>query len=75
MEFAYQNQPSKLAPKKIKYGTTPGGNLWKAQDAALRQLEEDAKKQRELESKKEKEGSRKRGFSTTRCQRTRTLSL
>ncbi|OBA16960.1 zf-C2HC5-domain-containing protein [Metschnikowia bicuspidata var. bicuspidata NRRL YB-4993] len=52
---AVQNQPSKLAPKKIKYGTTPGGNLWKAQDAALKQLEEDAKKQRELEAKEEKE--------------------
>ncbi|QBM88063.1 zinc finger motif-containing protein, C2HC5-type [Metschnikowia aff. pulcherrima] len=49
-----QSQPLKLAPKKIKYGTTPGGNLWKAQDEALRQLEENAKKQRELDAEETK---------------------
>lgn len=49
-----QSQPSKLAPKKIKYGTTPGGNLWKAQDEALKQLEENAKKQREQQAEEAK---------------------
>ncbi|GEQ70262.1 hypothetical protein JCM33374_g3938 [Metschnikowia sp. JCM 33374] len=49
-----QSQPSKLTTKKIKYGTTPGGNLWKAQDEALKQLEENAKRQRELAAEEEK---------------------
>lgn len=47
-----QEQPSKLsAPKKIKVAMSAGGNLWKAQEEALKQIEEESKKQRELEQK------------------------
>lgn len=45
-----QDQPSRLNQKKIKYGMTPGGNLWKAQDEALKLMEEQAKKQRYAEA-------------------------
>lgn len=50
-----QAQPSKLKPTKIKYAMTPGGNLWKEQEQALKKMEEEAKRLREQKEKEEKE--------------------
>lgn len=50
-----QAQPSKLKPTKIKYAMTPGGNLWKEQEEALKKMEENAKKARQEKERQEEE--------------------
>lgn len=39
----------KKKAKPIKYAMTTGGNLWKAQEAALKRMEQDSKKQEQAE--------------------------
>lgn len=48
-----QDQESRLKPKgkKIKVSMTAGENLWKAQDEAFRQMEEEKKRMHEIEEK------------------------
>lgn len=50
-----QQQPSKLAPKKIKVSLSAGGNMWKEQEEALKKMEEESRRQREREEQAVKE--------------------